>query len=515
MENQGLGSWIYRRRIKSRDKVALIFREEQLTYGELNERVNRLANAFLAHGISRGDRIAYLGENHPSFVEVFFAATQIGALFVPLNTRLAAPELHYALEDSGSRVLVHSEELAEVAEKAAIGIDKLRLVIVGDAKKPGDASTLEVLISEGSDEFNDIELSLEEPAMILYTSGTTGHPKGALLSHNNFTWNSYNAIVEYDFASRSVALMIGPMFHVAALGMGVFPTLLCGGTLVLETNFVPERVLEIIPRHKVSIISGVPTTFQMLAEHPNFAATDLSSLETMTCGGSAIPMRIIDAYEEKGLAFMMGYGMTETSPGASCVPEAWSREKAGSAGLPLFFTDVRIMLEDGSPAPVGEIGEIQIRGRNVITEYWNKPEATADAFADGNWFKSGDMGYFDADGFLFIADRLKDMIISGGENIYPAEIEQIIVELEHITSVAMIGVPDETWGEVPWVLVTVAAGKSTSLEEVRAHLENRVARYKMPKNLIIVDEFPRTGSGKIRKADLRKQYAPPTNEPAS
>jgi fatty-acyl-CoA synthase len=263
----------------------------------------------------------------------------------------------------------------------------------------------------------------------------------------------------------------------------------------------------LIEKYRFTMLSGVPTTYQMMCEHPDWATTDLSSVHHMTCGGSAVPARVLNAYEERGLAFMLSYGMTESSPGATSMPARYSRDKAGSSGLPHYFVDMRIRDEQNADAPVGEVGEIQLRGPNVIAEYWNKPEASRDSFVDGNWFKTGDMGYVDADGFLFVADRIKDMIISGGENIYPAEVEQIIFELEGVTGVALIGVPDEKWGEVPWAVLTMAGGATLTLEQVRDHLDNRVARYKMPKNVIVVDEFPRTASGKIRKADLRKRYA--------
>lgn len=504
MLNQGLGSWIHRRRVKSRGKVAIVSQGTELTYDEFDRNINALAHAFVEAGIAKGDRIAYLGENHPVFLEVFFAATEIGAIFVPLNTRLAAPELHYALEDSGSRILVHAEALSDLASRAVVGIEKLRRVTADSAGSP-ESLALDAFRSKNT-EFIDTEVTEDDPAIILYTSGTTGHPKGAVLLHRNLIWNTFNAIVDLDVTSTEKTLLIGPMFHVAALGMGAFPVMLKGGTLILETAFDPARVLHLIESLKVTMMSGVPTTFQLLSEHPDFAQTDLSSIRTFTCGGSAIPMRVIDAFEARGLAFTSAYGMTETAPGATNLPAAYSRAKAGSAGLPHFFADVRVITESGTDAATGEIGEIVIRGKNVIEEYWNRPDASRDSFIDGDWFRSGDMGYFDEDGFLFIADRLKDMIISGGENIYPAEIEQMIIELEQISGVALIGVPEERWGEVPWAIVTVFPGKTTSLEEVRAHVDGRIARYKIPKNLIIVDEFPRTGSGKIRKADLRKQF---------
>jgi fatty-acyl-CoA synthase len=301
--------------------------------------------------------------------------------------------------------------------------------------------------------------------------------------------------------------MIAPMFHVASLGMGVLPALLKGATVILEPRFEPGRTLRLIEEYKATSISGVPTTYQMLCEHPDWDSTDISSLTKLTCGGSAVPMRVLEAYESRGLSFTGGYGMTETAPGATSLAPDKSREKAGSAGLPHFFTDIRIAGVLGEPTPAGSVGEIQISGPNVIKEYWNRPDASADSYADGVWFKSGDMGYVDEEGYLYISDRLKDMIISGGENIYPAEVEQYIVELEAVGSVAVIGVPDEKWGEVPRAVVTVRDGYSLTEEDIRNHLQGRVARYKIPKSVVIVEDLPRTASGKIRKADLRKQYS--------
>jgi fatty-acyl-CoA synthase len=285
--------------------------------------------------------------------------------------------------------------------------------------------------------------------------------------------------------------------------MGVLPILLKGGTVVLEPHFDAGRVLELVQRHRVTSLSGVPTTYQLICEHPAWPATDLTSLQMLTCGGSAVPTRVLDAYEQRGLPFTGGYGMTETSPGATSLLPRYSRTKAGSAGLPHFFTDIRIADEAGQPLPTGQPGEIQIQGPNVIDGYWNRPEATVQSYAKDGWFGSGDIGYLDDDGFLFISDRLKDMIISGGENIYPAEIEQIILELEAVGSVAVIGVPDEKWGEVPRAYIQLRPGHTLSEDQLRAHLAGRVARYKIPKTVVTVDDMPRTSSGKIRKRDLR------------
>ena len=516
MHNNGVGSWLERRRPKSGPNTALIAGERSITYAELAERTRRLAQALRRRGVARGDRVAYLGENDPAFVETFFACGLLGAVFVPLNTRLAAPELQFQLDDAGVRLLVNAGRLEGLAAAAAQGTGVQRRLVVAEPAEVGspeaevgtpDAEPYEESLQAAPAEPIDETVTLDDGAMILFTSGTTGQPKGALLTHGNITWNCYNVLVDTDLSSTDIALMISPLFHVASLDMGLLPILLKGGTAVLEQKFEPGRALELIERHRITTLNGVPTTFQMLAEHPQWAMTDLASLTKLTCGGSAIPASVLAAYDARGIEFANNYGMTETAPGATTLPRGQSRDKAGSAGLPHFFTDIRIVDPIGEVLPPGEVGEIQISGPNVIKQYWNRSDATRDSYADGIWFKSGDMGYRDEGGYLYVSDRLKDMIISGGENIYPAEVEAVIVELPQVASVAVIGVPDEKWGEVPRAVVTLREGAELTDDDVRAHLDGRLARYKIPKSVVFVEEMPRTASGKIRKAELRKQYA--------
>ncbi len=519
MENFGIGSWLQRRRPKSGNKTALINGDREISYEQLADRSVRLASALRDRGVAKGDRVAYLGDNHPSFLETLFACGQVGAIFVPLNTRLAPPEVQFQLRDCGAGTLVHTQSLEILADAGAGGTEvNLRISVADSARLAGGAASaekqgttaaedFEALLASGADQYVDEAVDMDDGAMILYTSGTTGNPKGALLTHGNIVWNCMNVVVDFDFASTDVSLMISPMFHVASLNMGVLPTLLKGGTVVLEARFDPRQVLELIEKHRATTISGVPTTYQMLCEHPAWDTTDLSSLNKLTCGGSAVPLRVLNAYEQRGLRFSNGYGMTETAPGATTLPASRSREKAGSSGLPHFFTDVRIADFDGTVAAPGSVGEIQIKGPNVIREYWNRPQASAESYDAGGWFKSGDMGYKDPDGFVFVSDRLKDMIISGGENIYPAEVEQAIAELDAVGSVAVIGVADDKWGEVPRAVVLLREGAQLTEAELRTYLEGRLARYKIPKSVVFVDEMPRTASGKIRKAELRKLSA--------
>ena len=475
MKNEGLGSWPQRRRVKSADAPAIVFRGETTTYAEFAEHTESLANALRAQGITKGARVAYLGDNHPAFLESLFAVASLGAIFVPLNTRLADPELEYCLADSGASLLLGDRAVGDVR----FGVT-----------------------AQGEPGYVDELVGLDDPAVILYTSGTTGRPKGAVLTHGNLTWNAINVLVDYDVTSSDIAIMISPLFHAASLGMGALPAMLKGACILLEPAFDPGRALELIESNRATWISGVPTTYQLIAEHPSWASRDISSLRILTCGGSPVPLRVLEAYEARGLSFTGGYGMTETSPGATSLQPGRSRDRAGSAGLPHFFTDVRVVDESGGLAKPGEIGEIQVAGPNVVGGYWNRPDDNS--FADDGWFRSGDLGSTDDEGFLFIADRLKDMIITGGENIYPVEVEQLILELDAVSAVAVIGVPDEKWGEVPRAIVTLRPGATLTLDAVRAHLEGRLARYKLPRSLVVVDELPRTASGKIRKNLLRE-----------
>jgi fatty-acyl-CoA synthase len=493
MLNRGLGTWLETRRLGSPDSIALIHGEaDRISYRELAGNAERVAALLTREGIGRGDRVGYLGENQPSLVETLFGCVLVGAVFVPLNTRLAPPELGLILDDAGARLLIHDARLADIAAAATGG--RVPTIVAGE--EPAVA---------GVPAPSPVALGEDDPAALLYTSGTTGRPKGAILTHGNLTWNCINVLVDVDVASTDIALIISPLFHAAALGMGLLPILLKGGTAILERSFDAGRALQLIERHGVTMLSGVPTTFQFIAEHPQWATTDVGSLRKLTCGGSPVPTRVLEAYEARGLSFSQGYGMTETSPGATFLPPSMSRAKMGSAGISHFFTSVRVVDADGEEVAPGTIGEIQIAGPNVTIGYHEDRVATAAAFTDDGWFRSGDVGYFDDDGYLFVSDRLKDMIISGGENIYPAEVEDLILDLDDVTGVAVIGVPDQRWGERPWAVITVRTGANVSADQISAHLAGRIARYKIPKNVVIVDQLPRTASGKVRKVDLRAQ----------
>jgi fatty-acyl-CoA synthase len=505
MHQQGIGAWLTKRRLKSPDKTAMVHGDQStMTYRQFADGADRVAAVLRHLGVRRGGAVAYLGENSPDLLQVMFGAAQVGAAFVPVNTRLAPAEVVHVLTDSGARTLIHDPELAQRVTPVAdrIGIPHVVATGAGTADRPGLAR----LPGAAATTHEPGGVAMDDPAAIIYTSGTTGRAKGAVLTHGNLTWVALNCVVDYDVISTDVALMISPLFHVASLGMGALPVILKGATLVLERGFDPGRALSQIERHRVTMLSGVPTTYQLLADHPNWASTDLSTLAKLTCGGSAVPARILRAYEDRGLSFSQGYGMTETSPGATALPPDMTRAKQGSVGLPHFFTDVRVAGGSGAPAPPGTIGEIEIAGPNVFAGYLGLPDATAEAFTADGWFRSGDLGYLDTDGYLYIAGRLKDMIITGGENIYPAELELLLGEMDGVTGAAVIGVPDDRWGEVPWAIMTVRTGVTIDTETAREFLDGKIARYKLPRKVVIVDDLPRTASGKVRKTDLRRRF---------
>ncbi|UGT41524.1 long-chain fatty acid--CoA ligase [Nocardia yamanashiensis] len=501
MRNRGLGSWPARRARMAPDAVAITCAGDSITYARLSEHATRAAHALRGLGVRAGDRVAYLGPNHPVYLEVFFAAGLLGAVFVPLNTRSTAAELEYALTDSGAAVLVHTGE-HDALVTALPGTVTPGIVRVGAA---GEAGGYAELLAAAPTEPIDEPVEQDQDCLILYTSGSTGRPKGAVLTHGNLTWNCINVIIETDVATDEATLVAAPLFHAGALGMVCLPTLLKGGRVVLLGKFDPATVLEIIETERITWMFGVPTMFDTLAAHPRWAETDLSSLRILLCGGSPVPHSTIRRYLDRSLSFVQGYGMTEAAPGVLLLDREHAESKLGSAGVPSFFTEVKVVGADGEQVAVGERGEVLVGGPNVMRGYWQRPDATAESLRDG-WFHSGDVATVDADGYVFVVDRIKDMIISGGENVYPAEVEN---ELCHHPAVAMcsvIGVPDARWGEVGKAVVVPAGPEHPEAAELLGFLRERLAGFKVPKYLEFVAELPTTGSGKIRKADVKALY---------
>ena len=502
MRNEGVGSWTARRARKTPGRVAVRHAGTEVSYAELHDRVLRLARGLRGLGVTPGDRVAYLGPNHPSFLEAFFAAGTIGAVFVPLNTRLAGPELAHQLADSGAAVLICAPQQAAVLDGLAARPAATVVALQPPAAGGRDYASL---LAGPPPQPADVPVGLADPCLIMYTSGTTGAAKGATLTHGNITWNAVNVLVDADFRDDEVALAVAPLFHTAGLNMLCLPTLLKGGTVLIEAAFDPGRALELISQHRVTSMFGVPAIYDAMAAQPGWAGADLSSLRMLLCGGAPVPDATIQRYLSRGLAFIQGYGMTEASPGTLLLDAAHTVAKAGSAGVPHFFTDVRVAGPDQAEARPGERGEILVSGPNVMTGYWGRPEATAAALHRG-WLRSGDVGRTDADGYVYVVDRIKDMIISGGENIYPAEVENALLGHPAVADCGVIGVPDDTWGEVGRAIVVLRPGAVVTEAELLGYLNGRLARYKIPRSVRFSSALPRTATGKILKKQLRETH---------
>jgi fatty-acyl-CoA synthase len=499
MPDYGLGSWPARRARIGPAAVALRQGAREVSYAELATRVSRLAAALAERGVGHGDRVAYLGPNDIATFEVFFATARLGAIFVPFNIRLSAPEIAVLVADAQPTVLVYGPELAQLVadvDPAAHGVGTV--VSLAGA---GEGSYLG-LYTDAPCSRPTTDVALSDDAVILYTSGTTGRPKGAVLTHANLTFNTMNQLAHADVLSTDTALCISPLFHATGLGQVSLPTMFKGGTVVVVPKFDPSTVLGLIARLRIASFSAVPTMLQILCDHEDFAGTDLGTLRYVIYGGSAIAERVAVAWQRRGVHIQQGYGMTEASPGVYLAPAAGAAQRPVSIGVPHFFTDVTFDPSVDEPLP-GTSGELLVRGPNVFRGYWQRPADTENAFT-GGWYRSGDVIRVDEDGWAYVIDRTTDLIISGGENIYPSEVEEAISALPGVLDCALIGVPDERWGEVGAAFVVSSAADAWSEESLRAALSRTIAGFKIPKYVHFVDELPRTATGKVRKQELRK-----------
>ena len=556
MYDVGIGSWPVRRARMTPDKVAVVDRGVSTTYAELAASTNRLAHGLLALGVRRGDRVAYLGYNATTFVETMFATAKAGAVFIPLNTRLVPPEWAYILVDSGTSVLVWDEPFGDRVDEVLDGIAQTAVPprvpapppmpglrdLVGGGRgplgmmppppepwappAPGEVTapipppgprpvavhgadgqvSLDEVRAMGSDDPLDLQIGLDDLYMIQYTSGTTGQPKGVMMSHGNVTWNTTNSLVDVDLDGNEVSLIVAPMFHAAALNQQFMPTFIKGGTQYLEQTWDVDKAFTMFEEHGITFFWGPPTMYLNLIQSPRWESADLSSLRNFQCGGAPLPEAMLQTFADRGFGILQGYGLTEASPGTTMLRARDSLSRIGSAGTSCFFTDVRVVDDDGQPVAEGETGEIQIQGFNVTKGYWGKPQATKDAILPGGWLHTGDLARVEEGGFLYIVDRLKDMIISGAENIYPAEIEAQIYTHPAVADCAVIGVPNERWGEVGRAVVVLRPGRTATEAEIIEHLQGRLARYKIPKSVVFTDALPHNASGKLLKVRIRELH---------
>jgi fatty-acyl-CoA synthase len=506
--------WIKRHAERTPERLALVdaYTGRTFTYAHLDERANRLAS-FLKDelGIEQGDRISILAQNSSDYYEVLFACGKMGAILNTLNWRLAVPELEYILTDCAPRVLLYEPIFAETVDELRPLIDCEFYLAMGEEAPEGEW-TYEGALATGSPRGVAMPpLTYADTWAILYTSGTTGRPKGAQVTYGNFFYNAVGMGAAIDLTSQDVNLNVLPTFHAGGLGLYAGPVFHVGGTLVVMRAFDPGEFLRLIEEWRVTKLLLVPSIYLMLAQYPDLEKHDLSSVRHWGSGGSALPPSLVQQYAEKGILIQQGFGMTETGPTVFIIDKEDVVRKVGSVGKPVLHTDVCIMDRKGNLLGPNQVGELCIRGGNVTTGYWNSPEATAEAIVDhpipgGRWLHSGDAAMYDDEGFYCIVDRWKDMFISGGENVYPAEVENVIYQHPSVAEVAVIGVPHPKWQEVGRALVVVKENQALVEEEVIEFCRGKLAKFKIPKSVVFVDALPRTAAGKVLKRNLRERF---------
>ncbi|MEN7341765.1 MAG: long-chain fatty acid--CoA ligase [Pseudomonadota bacterium] len=493
---------ILRRGVLNPDRRAIVFEDSTLTYSALAERVQRLATGLATNGVRKGDRVGFVGVNHPEFIETMLAAWAIGAIFVPLNFRLTGPELSFMINDAGIHTLFADTTLRPVIDSVR---DELNCQHFVATETTADNWVSNAAWIDAHEPLAATYIADQhDTAVIMYTSGTTGKPKGAMLSHGNLVWNNVASSMDIHIQTGDISLVAAPLFHIGGLNVTLLNALQNGVVVVLHRAFDPGLALADIEKHRCTIMFGAPAMFLFMAQQPQFEDADLTSLRMLIVGAAPVPKSLLEIYGARNVALNQGYGLTETAPFVSFLTSEHLESKMGSAGKPGILGEIRIADAQGKPLGAGEVGEILYRGCNVMQGYWNRPEATAEAIDAKGWFHTGDAGYIDDDGFLFISDRVKDMVISGGENVYPAEVESVLFEHASIAEVAVIGLPDDKWGEAVTAVVACQPEATLTLDELRDHCDGKLARYKMPLRLHFVDALPRNPAGKVLKFELRE-----------
>jgi len=497
-----IGDSLIRRARLTPDVIGLVCDDIRLTFSEMNSRANQFANAMKAMGIKYGDTVAIVANNVVEYYDAYFGLAKIGAILAAVNYRLAGSEMEYIISDSGADVFIFGEEYIEITDSFRDKIPAEKLIAISD-NPPAWADSYNTILDNSSTGEPELVGGDDDTMTILYTSGTTGRPKGAELTHNYFLWVSVNMMSTLGVTVGDSSLIALPLFHIGGLA-GVPWGVHQGMKVVLQRSFDPQQFLEIIQNEKISGFGAVPVLLDFLKLVPDFEKYDFSSVQTILVYAAPVPVTLIEEYAKSGIEVRQLYGMTEGCT-ATVLDSTNALKKAGSCGRPFFHTEVRVVDEKDQDVEPEVKGEVLIRSQVMMKGYWNKPDATADTIKDG-WLYSGDIGRLDKDGFLYIMDRKKDMIISGGENIYPAEIEDYLLRNLKIADVAVIGYEVEKWGEAVRAIIVPRPGEEISESELINWCQGKMGKFKIPKSVIIVDTIPRTPTGKILKKDLRELY---------
>ncbi len=492
------------------DRLALVelAAGRRYTYAELNARANRAAH-FLRDrlGVRKGDRVSLLAHNSVVYLDLLYGLGKLGAIFAPLNWRLTGRELTYIINDCEPTVLLCGPEFAATLAEMRPALNVRHYLSLEGAVIEGALHYEAEVAQAASGEPERPALDADDPYCLLYTSGTTGRPKGAVLPHRQVLWNCINTVISWGLTEHDISPVLTPLFHAGGLFAFLTPLLYAGGRIVLTRTFDAEASLRAIADEGCTVVLGVPTLFQMWINTPYFARADFSRVRFWINGGAAIPTSLVEAWRAaKGGVFRQGYGLTEAGVNCFSMTDEESALKTGSVGKPIFHSEMRLVdPQTGQEAPAGAPGELLIRGPHVCAGYWRNPAATAEALRDG-WFHTGDMARMDADGFYTIVGRFKDMLKSGGENVYAAEVEAVFRDHPAVADASLIGQPDEKWGEVGLMVVILKPGQAASEADLLGFCQGRLAKFKIPKRVVFAETLPYTPYGKVEKAKLREQY---------
>ena len=499
-----VADWIKKWALILPEKIALIYNGHPITYATLHSRINRLGNALLDLGVKKGDRVAALLTNCAEFFEIFFACSKIEALFVPLNFRLAGPEIAYIINDCTAETLFFSGEFSDRIDtiKDELSVKRGHYFNIGGTTSPW-ATDYDAFVSVQPNHEPDIsfERNVESPHVIMYTSGTTGFPKGAVFTQRKTFFNILNANIYYHVTPDDKIVVSRPLFHSGGLLVDALPFLYKGGTVILKRRFEPEELLEAIQRYGATVMETSATMYRFILERCKIEDYDLSSVKLYYTGGEVVPLPLLKEYGSKGIVITQLFGQTETST-VTWLPAEYGLKKLGSVGLPVFHGEVKIVDETGNEVPPNHVGEVIVSGPILMSGYWGYPDLTAQTIRNG-WLYTGDVGRKDEEGFFYILDRRKNMYISGGENVYPAEVEKVLYENENVKEVAIIGVPDAKWGEVGKAFVVLRENARLSEDELIRWCADRVAKYKVPKHIEFVNSLPKNAAGKVMKHRLK------------
>lgn len=488
------------------DQIAVVdlASNRHLTWIEFNNRASSLAGHLKkAMGVMRGDRVAVLMPNTTDVLEIQFACAKIGAVFLPLNWRLTIPELSFIASDAAPVVLIHSANFLETCTAVSDEVDSLKQLLETDCN--GGDSAYERGITSALPATMPSDITLDDLSTIMYTSGTTGLPKGAMITYGMTFWNAVNLGLPHRVTPDTVHLSVLPLFHTGGLNCYTNPVLHAGGTAYIMRDFDPAECLRLMGDESIGITHffGVPANYQFMAQQPEFETTDLSKIQMAGVGGAPTPVPLLETWDKRGLGIAQGFGMTETSPVVLVLDAKDAMRKPGSTGKPALHNEVRIVDENGDDVKPGDMGELWVRGPNITPGYWNRPEATSETITDG-WLHTGDASRMDDEGFYYIVDRTKDMFISGGENVYPAEVENVLYQLDELVEIAVVGLPDDKWGEIGYAVAVLKPGSSLTADAILSHCRGKLATFKVPKHVEFTTALPRNATGKVLKRTIRE-----------